>query len=98
MYYNDVYVIFNQGNLIEKHLDFRTGGQMLPSGSIPIAIVNCNTKKYFEIENSFGSKEILEYLTKFNLQWNGDNKENLDNPPSPDEIRAMFSNLEIINS
>lgn len=36
---------------------------MLPSGAIPLAIVNFNTHQYFEVINSQEPDDILEWVT-----------------------------------
>jgi len=69
-YYNHVYVMFNNTNLTSANFDSRFAGQMLPSGSIPIAVINCNTHKYFEIENTYESVAVLADFKKNNPEEN----------------------------
>jgi hypothetical protein len=62
-YYNYVVVVFTVGNEFNvDDLDFRTAGQMLPSGAIPLAIVNFNTHQYFEVINTHEPEFIMNWL------------------------------------
>jgi len=61
-YYNYVLVVFTKCDWEENvQLDIRTAGQMLPSGAIPLAIVNENTSEITEIINSVDSAKIIEF-------------------------------------
>jgi hypothetical protein len=57
-YYNDVYVIFKNG----EGLDWRTAGQMLPAGSIPLAVANANNEEIVEIINDYEPEIIINFV------------------------------------
>jgi hypothetical protein len=59
-YYNNIIVVFTVG----EDLNWRTGGQMLPAGAVPLAVVNFCQKKYFEVINTFTPEEILDFLNE----------------------------------
>jgi hypothetical protein len=63
-YYNYVLVIFTKSipGLEQVKLDARTAGQMLPAGSIPLAIANENNSEITEIINSVESEKIIEFV------------------------------------
>ena len=61
-FYNDVVIIFTVGNEFNTNLDFRTAGQMLPSGAIPLAIVNFNTHQFFEVINTHEPEVLMNWL------------------------------------
>jgi hypothetical protein len=62
-FYDEVVVIFTLGfDTNAEAFDYRTAGQCLPSGAIPLAIVNFNTGIYSEIINSQEPEALLEWL------------------------------------
>ena len=66
-YYNNVVVVFSDGSHTNGQLnitDFRTAGQMLPSGAIPLAIVNFPIHTYFEVINEHEPSDVLAWIEK----------------------------------
>lgn len=59
-YYNNVYVVFGNGH--EGMDDYRTAGQTLPDGSVPIAIINACEKTYTEIINTETPEKVMRYM------------------------------------
>jgi len=56
-YYNNVVVLFiNFGKS-----DWRMAGQMLPKGSIPIAVINYHNGSIVQIVNDLSKEEIINF-------------------------------------
>jgi hypothetical protein len=68
-YYNYVYVIFGIGG--ETPVDYRTAGQMLPRGAVPLCIINANSKIYSEVINSISPLDAFKFLAEkiFSGEW-----------------------------
>ena len=59
-YYNDVYAIFKNG----EGLDWRTAGQMLPAGAIPVAVANTHNRIITEVINEFEAKKVIDFTNQ----------------------------------
>ena len=68
-FYNYVYVIFGIGG--ETPRDYRTAGQSLPRGAVPLCIINANTKMYSEVINSISPQDAFRFLSEkiFSGEW-----------------------------
>ena len=60
-YYNNIMVVFNNFG----ELDCRSAGQILPKGSIPVAIVNYHNGTITEIINDVPKEEMVNYANNF---------------------------------
>jgi len=56
-YYNNVVVLFNNFG----QSDWRMAGQMLPKGSIPIAVINYHNGSIVQIVNDLSKEEIISF-------------------------------------
>lgn len=68
-YFNNVFVIFGIGG--ETPRDYRTAGQALPRGAVPLCIINGETKVYTEIINAISPQEAFKFLSDkiFTGEW-----------------------------
>ena len=79
-YYNNVFVVF-EGH--EGMDGYRTAGQCLPSGAVPIAIINGNTKTYTEVINTASPGEVFDFIESC-----------IENDDIPEEMKKeLFENL-----
>jgi len=70
-YYNEVQVVFAIGDQFNGELGVRDAGQILPKGSIPIAILNYNQNVIVEIINSRNKEEILYFFKNLECSKDG---------------------------
>jgi len=56
-YYNNVVVLFSSFG----QNDWRMAGQMLPKGSIPIAVINYHNGSIIQIVNDLSKDEIINF-------------------------------------